>query len=150
MSGYSSAPVDKKIPLSTANNNYSANAARSGVLNVFKGGKDPTGGATFRDGTYFLAWGLHSQYKNGAPHAKFRQYKSITISKEIFNNYLNAQLSKYRKGSVKYYGELYLIPDEVFINSNLNGFYYKSNSKLNLGIIATGIVGESIFWKTVK
>jgi RHS repeat-associated protein len=152
MSGYSSAPSDVKVPLSTAANSAGANAARAGVLNVLSGGTDPTGGSTLWDGTDFLAWGLNSPY-GGNPHAKFRQYNNISISGDIYNSYLSATQGKYPKGRVRYYGNYYDIPASVFqdkSNWSNGNFNYKTDYNRTYGIEATGAFGYSIFWKKVK
>ncbi len=147
MSGFSS--VSNKTPLSTSTNSTRANSARAGVLNVFSGGSDPTGGSTLWDGTDFLAWGLNSPYR-GKPHAKFRQYKNISISGDIYNRYLKATLSKYPKGRTRYRGKYYNIPASVFkdqSNWSNGGFYYNTGVDEPYGIKATGAFGRSIFWK---
>ncbi len=149
MSGYSSAPIEVKVPLSTSANSAGANAARAGVLDVFSGGADPTGGSTLWDGTDFLAWGLNSPY-GGKPHAKFRQYNNVSISGDIYNSYLSGALNKYPKGRVRYFGKYYNIPASVFSNeANWSGgnFNYNTGYKRSFGIKATGAFGHSIFWK---
>ena len=149
MSGYSSAPTEAKVPLSTSANSPKANAARAAVLDVFSGGADPTGGSTLWDGTDFLAWGLNSPY-GGKPHAKFRQYNNISISGDIYNSYLSGALNKYPKGRVRYFGKYYNITASVFSNeANWSGgnFNYNTGYKGTFGIKATGAFGHSIFWK---
>ena len=153
MSGYSSVPKSKKTPLSTSDNSTTAKAARAGVINVMSGETDPTGGATLWDGTDFLAWGLNSP--NGTPQNKFEEYHTITIPQNIYNDFLNSQLSQYPKRTVKYYGKKYTIPASVFTDKTnwQNGsFSYSwpkaSGSSRNLK--ATGTAGHSIFWRTEK
>lgn len=152
MSGYSSAPSDIKLPLSTSANSAASNSARAGVLNVLTGGADPTGGSTLWDGTDFLAWGLNSPY-GGKPHAKFRQYNNISISGDIYTSYLGSAQSKYPKGRVRYSGKYYNIPAAVFqdeSNWTKSGFNYNTGYNRSYGIKATGAFGHSIFWKKVK
>jgi hypothetical protein len=151
MSSYSSVSKSKKTELSTSNTNKIANFARAGVISVFVGNADPTGGARFWDGTDFLAWGLKSP--DGTPQNKFEEYKSISISDIIYNNYLNSNLSTYKSGKVVYYGTSYSIPADVFLdNANWkNGnYFYKTGAKRTFGIEATGAAGRSIFWKIVN
>ena len=151
MSGYSSVPKLQKKPLSVSEKSVSARAARAGVISVMSGEPDPTGGATLWDGTDFLAWGLNSP--NGTPQNKFEEYKSISIQGNIYNKFLNATLSKYNSGNVRYSGRNYKIPASVFTNSsNWRGgnFYYRTGAKRPFGIEATGAVGRSVFWKKVR
>jgi len=151
MSGYSSVPKSEKTPLSISNNGTTAKAARAGVIDVMSGGTDPTYGATFWDGTDFLAWGLNSP--NGTPHNKFEEYKSISISSGIYNSFLNSTLSKYSSGRVRYYGKYYSIPSSVFTDKNNwsgGNFFYNTAEKRTYGLEATGTAGRSIFWKKVK
>ncbi|MBK9327726.1 MAG: hypothetical protein IPM95_00135 [Sphingobacteriales bacterium] len=69
--------------------------ARAGVIDVVNGGTDPTGGATFWDGTDFLAWGLNSP--NGTPHNKFEEFSSIKIDLYHYISFAYKQLEKYLK-----------------------------------------------------
>jgi hypothetical protein len=150
MSGYSSA-WSAKVPLSTTSNSSSSCSARAGVLDVLSGGPDPTGGSTFWDGTDFLAWGLNSPYGNS--HAKFRQYKSISISNTVFNNYLSGNQQKYTNNTVKYSGVRYDIPASVFntfVNWSNRGFNYNTGKNRKYGLEATGAFGHSIFWKKTQ
>ena len=153
MSGYSSVPKSKKTPLSTSDNSITAKAARAGVINVMSGGADPTGGATLWDGTDFLAWGLNSP--DGTPQNKFEEYHTITIPRNIYNDFLDSQLSQYPKGTVKYYGKKYTIPASVFTdktNWQRGSFSYSwSNASKSLyNLKATGTAGHSIFWRREK
>lgn len=145
-SGYSS--VSNKTPLSSSNSSANANSARAAIINVLTGGTDPTGGASLWDGTDFLAW--------GESQAKFSQYKSITITKDIYDTYLSNNLAKYPSGTVKYpqkngNTKTYQIPAAVFTNQqnwNNNVFQYNTgSSKAYKSIVATGAVGRSVFWK---
>ena len=143
-SGYSS--VKDKSPLATSNGSQYANSARAAVINVLTGGNDPTGGASLWDGTDFLAWGTSQN--------KFKEYRSITISKKIYETYLNNNLAKYKSGRIKYSGQYYSLPAEVFTNqNNWNGNQFNYNTtatRTNSSIEATGAVGMSIFWKIIK
>jgi hypothetical protein len=135
MSGYSS--VSNKTPLSDKNNNTRANNARAGVLNVLTGGSDPTGGAEYWDGTDFLA--------NGTSHAKFSQYKNISINNEDFSNYYDAVTSKYSINQTA--------SGTLFNNSNnwsSKGYNFNTGLTGKDGVYynlkSTGVQGQSIFW----
>jgi hypothetical protein len=151
MTTYSSVNKSKKTPLNIENKSKKAQLARKAVLDVVSGGKDPTGGATFWDGTDFIAWGLNSP--DGTPQNKFEEYKSISIPKNIYNEYLNATLKKYSSGKVIYSQKSYDIPADVFkeeTNWSSDDFFYNTKLKKTFGIKATGTVGRSIFWKKVQ
>ncbi|HRP44956.1 MAG TPA: RHS repeat-associated core domain-containing protein, partial [Ginsengibacter sp.] len=152
MSGYSSVGKADKTALSISDNSTTANYARAGVIDVMSGGADPTGGATLWDGTDFLSWGLKSP--NGTPQNKFEEYKSISISGDIYSGFLNSQLSKYTSGKVKYSGTFYNIPADVFTDkanwTKDGNFFYNTGQKQPYGLKATGTAGRSIFWKTEK
>jgi RHS repeat-associated protein len=152
MSGYSSVDKSNKVPLSTTSNSTTANYARAAVIDVMSGGADPTGGAMFWDGTDFIAWGLNSP--NGTPQNKFEEYKNITISSTIMNNFLqNTYNLRYHDATVRYGKTRYLIPADVFsdLNNWSNGnFNYSTGAKKPYGIEATGTFGLSIFWKLTK
>ena len=152
MSGYSSVGKADKTALSISDNSTTAKYARAGVIDVMSGGADPTGGATLWDGTDFLAWGLKSQ--NGTPQNKFEEYKSISISGDIYNSFLNSQLSNYTSGKVKYSDTYYNLPADVFkdkANWNKEGnFFFNTGEKQPYGLKATGTAGPSIFWKKEK
>ena len=152
MSGYSSVGKADKTELSITNNSTAAKFARAGVIDVMSGGADPTDGATLWDGTDFLAWGLQSP--NGTPHNKFEEYKSISISSDIFSSFLTSQLGKYTSGKVNYSGTNYELPADVFIdevNWNKEGnFFFNTGEKQSYGLKATGTAGRSIFWKKEK
>jgi RHS repeat-associated protein len=105
MSSFSS--VSNKTGLSTRDDSLRANAARAAVIDVLSGGADPTGGARRWDGTDFLAWGER--------HNKFKEYGSILIREDIFNNYLKSQGGN----SARYGGRRYALPADVF-NRNKN------------------------------
>ena len=157
-SSYSSVPKANKTPLPKTEGRTNANSARAGVIDVFIGNPDPTGGARFWDGTDLLAWGLNSH--NGTPHNKFEEYSSMTIPQPVFDRYLAAQQRKYPGGRVRYYGKYYSIPSTVFDRSaspgNFGGvpgggagFHYITGYRSgHPGIVATGAHGESIFWAT--
>jgi len=99
---------------------------------------------------------------NSKPHPKFRQYTTITIAGPIFVLYLLNNLSRYSSGSVKYYGKSYKLPADVFLDGanwlpNLSPFFpvpiifigiFRYQTKSGNGrLVATGAVGQSIFWK---
>lgn len=145
-SSYSS--TSKKGSLSPTNTSAAANAARAAIISVYTGEADPTGGATQWDGVDFLAWGL--QGPESKSHAKFKEYKSISISTKIYKEYLSNIKEKYGN-SVKFYGVLYTIPAAVFNdvrNWNNTGFFYNTGLIEKKGLKATGVRGHTIFWKT--
>jgi RHS repeat-associated protein len=153
MSGYSSVPKSEKTPLSISDNSSTARFARAGVIDVMSecSSGDPTGGATLWDGTDFLAWGLNSP--NGTPHNKFEEYKSISISGDIYNSFLENTLNKYSSGKVRYSGKYYNIPSGVFTDTSNwsdGNFFYNTGEKRTYGLESTGTAGRSIFWKTTK
>lgn len=159
MSGYSTMPTGTKTPLPDKSTdekpeNLKFGLARKGVLKVCLGDEDPTDGATHWDGTDFLAWGLESPYKNkdhsNKPHAKFREYKKITISKDIYDEFLAGALKEYPKGRVRYSGIFYDIPAKVFKDRKnwLSGnFEYTTGSKSSKSLSAKVTAGHTIFWK---
>jgi len=159
MSGYSTMPTGTKTPLPDKQNNGKAEdpkygLARKGVLKVCLGEEDPTDGATHWDGTDFLAWGLESPYKykdnTNKPHAKFREYKKITISKAIYDEFLVGSLKEYPKGRVKYSGIFYEIPAKVFkdnTNWTTGNFEYNTGSNVSKSLTAKVTAGHTIFWK---
>lgn len=145
--GYSSVAKADKTQLATSNNSSSAIWARAAAIDVYLGGKDPTGGATLWDGTDFLAWGLKSP--DGTPQNKFEEYNKITIAKDIYNNYLKAQTAAYGS-QVKYYGVKYNLPAAVFTdkaNWKTGDFNYSTGVKKPKSLVATGSQGQTIFWK---
>lgn len=153
MSTYSTMPKDQKTPLpdtpADGNENPKYGLARKGILQVLLNQKDPTNGATHWDGTDFLAWGLQSPY-GGKPHAKFREYKKITIPKAIYQKYLEGTLKKYPNAKVRYSGVYYSIPDEVFNNKKnwaTGDFVYNTGAKSSQTLTATVTAGHTIFWR---
>lgn len=159
MSGYSTMPKGIKTPLPDKPTNGKAEdpkygLARKGVLKVCLGEADPTDGATHWDGTDFLAWGLESPYKykdnTNKPHAKFREYKKITIPKSVYDEFLAGSLKEYPKGRVKYSGVFYDIPAKVFNdkrNWTTGNFEYNTGSKVSKSLTAKVTAGHTIFWK---
>ena len=113
----------------------------------------------FWDGVDFLAWGWNSP--NGTPQNKMEEYKSITISKAIYDEFLKNSKVAYphgynyntaKKGKPKKYFHSD-IPNCVFELPEYwtNGyFYYNVQLKKPYGIEATGTAGNSIFWKLNK
>lgn len=145
--GYSSVDKANKTQLATSSNGSTSLWARAAAIDVYLGGKDPTGGATLWDGTDFLAWGLKSP--NGTPHNKFEEYNKITIAKDIYNNYLKAQTSVYGS-QVKYKGVKYNLPAGVFsdkANWETGNFVYNTGAKKPKSLVSTGSKGQTIFWK---
>lgn len=158
MSSYSSVPKNEKIELPITNNLLRDNFARKGLIDVYINNNDPTNGATYWDGTDFIAWGLLSP--NGTPQNKFEEYGKIVINNNIYNTFLSSQLEKYKNARVKYSGKYYDIPSSVF-NDKANwitgNFTYKTyarnkknNSFITTKLEATGTKGYSIFWKVIK
>lgn len=151
MSGYSSVPSSFKREVWKQDTSYGVCNARSAVIDVALGNPDPTNGATFWDGTDFLAWGLKSP--NGTPQNKFEEYSFIQMDLDVFFQYLYAHQLKYPREIVKYRGREFKFPQDVFLNSenwNNDVFHYKTKASEPLGIVATVTAGLSIFWKTVK
>lgn len=153
MSTYSTMPKDQKTPLPDTPadgkaENPKYGLARKGLLQVFLNQKDPTNGATHWDGTDFLAWGLKSPY--GKSHAKFREYKKITIPKAIYQKYLDGTLQKYPNAKVRYSGTYYAIPASVFNdkkNWTTGDFVYNTGAKSSQTLTATATAGHTIFWR---
>ncbi|OGS72031.1 MAG: hypothetical protein A3F91_03690 [Flavobacteria bacterium RIFCSPLOWO2_12_FULL_35_11] len=149
MYGFSSVP--NKTTLGDDDKTNTANYARAGAISVLSGNADPTNGGSFWDGTDFIAWGLESPDKT--PQNKFEEYKSIAISKTIYDTFLASQKAKYTKGTVSYSGTAYTLPAKVFTdNAQTDGsFLYttdvKKYPKANGKLVATGTAGLSIFWK---
>ncbi len=155
LGSYSS--VKNKTALSDKNSSNRANYARAGTIDVLLGNADPTGGARFWDGIDFIAWGLNSP--NGTPQNKFEDFKSLNISKDIFNTYLssaksfypkgyNYQIGKDANGKKKYFHSD--IPNAVFTdlkNWSSGNFLYNTGVKNQPGLQATGTAGGTIFWK---
>ncbi len=157
MSGFSSVPKSKKVPISTSNN-YKNNMARSGVIDVINGGIDPTNGARRWDGTDFLAWGLNAP--NGKPHNKFSEYGSILIHGDHFSNYYIGNVAKWGN-TVNYGSNKYQIPADVFINNmqilvnDVNGvtectIKINNNNNIKNKLESSAAAGNTIFWKVVK
>ncbi|HEY8366215.1 MAG TPA: hypothetical protein VIL57_03615 [Bacteroidia bacterium] len=147
-SGYSSVKSYHKTELSPLDTSYGARNARAAVLDVLLGNPDPTMGATFWDGTDFLAWGLHSP--NGTPQNKFEEYYCIEIPEHIYQAYLYNHLLRYKEQIVTYSRRTYEFPAEVFVrpeNWKENCFEYNTGSRSPYRIEATATAGFTIFWK---
>lgn len=155
MSSYSTMPKADKTPLPDKpadgkDENPKYGLARKGLLQVFLNQKDPTNGATHWDGTDFLAWGLNSPY--GKSHAKFREYKKITIPKTIYQKYLDGTLKKYPNAKVRYSGTYYAIPAAIFKDKRhwtTGDFVYNTGAKSSQTLTATATAGHTIFWRAV-
>lgn len=151
MSGYSSVPSTFKREVWKHDTTLGVCNARAAVIDVALGNPDPTDGATFWDGTDFLAWGLKSP--NGTPQNKFEEYSFIEINLDVFFKYLYAHQLRYPREIVKYRGREFKFPQDVFLNGdywNNDIFHYKTRANEPVGIVATVTAGLSIFWKTVK
>ncbi|MDR6160262.1 RHS repeat-associated protein [Chryseobacterium sp. SLBN-27] len=81
--------LDRSTPLSTGNGSDAANGARSAIINVLTGGKDPTGGAVLWDGIDFL--------KKGLNHHKFKEYNYISIGANVLGNFIGNAQENYNK-----------------------------------------------------
>lgn len=151
MTGYSSVPKSLKREMRTSLTDDGSNNTRAAVIDVLLGKEDPTYGATFWDGTDFLAWGLRSP--NGTPQNKFEEYKSIMIPMTVFYEYLNNHCNKYPRDYVKYRGKMFQYPAKVFLKpENWFGdhFFYNTGYNQPYGLVATVTAGLTIFWKTVS
>ena len=118
-----------------------------GILQAQLNLSDPTKGATHWDGTDFLAWGLNNP--QGRPHAKFREYKKITIPKAIYDAYLSANLNKYPSGKVSYGGKSFALPAKVYLDKNnwiTGSFVYSTGAKSAQSLLATVTASNSHFW----
>lgn len=148
MTGFSSVKSYHKTELSPQDTSYGARNARAAVLDVLLGNPDPTHGATFWDGTDFLAWGLQSP--NGTPQNKFEEYHCIEIPEDIYQAYLYNHVLRYNEQVVRYSRREYDFPAEVFVrteNWQDDCFAYKTGSRSPYRIEATATAGFTIFWK---
>lgn len=151
MTGYSSVPKSLKREMSPAKNDDGSNNTRAAVIDVLLGKPDPTLGATFWDGTDFLAWGLRSP--NGTPQNKFEEYKSIIIPMDVFHQYLDSHCKHYPRDYVKYRGRVFQYPAKVFLKTDNwvgDKFQYTTGYNQPYGLVATVTAGLTIFWKTVQ
>jgi len=151
MTGYSSVPGSLKKEMKTTSVDDGSNNTRSAVIDVLLGRPDPTFGATFWDGTDFLAWGLRSP--NGTPQNKFEEYKSIEIPQEVFYTYLHNHCNHYPRDYVKYRGRVFQYPAKVFLKTEHwigDKFVYNTGYNQPFGLVATVTAGLTIFWKTVS
>ncbi len=150
MSGYSSVPVSLKKEMKCTASDEGSNNTRAALIDVLLGKPDPTGGATFWDGTDFLAWGLKSP--NGTPQNKFEEYKSIMIPMDVFYTYLHSHCDHYPRDYVKYRGKVFQYPAKVFLKTEHwigENFIYNTGYTQPFGLVATVTAGLTIFWKTV-
>lgn len=149
MTGFSSVKSYHKTELSPEDTSYGARNSRLAVLDVLLGNPDPTLGATFWDGTDFLAWGLQSP--NGTPQNKFEEYHCIEIPEEIYHKYLYNHILRYNDQVVRYSKRNYDFPAEVFLRpenwTQDDCFEYKTGSKSPYRIEATATAGFTIFWR---
>ncbi|WP_309607476.1 DUF4280 domain-containing protein [Flavobacterium sp.] len=83
--------VDDKQELTDTSNNQKSKLTRKAIFYVLNGEDDLTNGATFWDGTDFLAWGnSETNPYNNLGQNKFDEYKFIEIPKDIYDSYLAA------------------------------------------------------------
>jgi len=151
MTGYSSVPKTLKREMNSSKCDDGSNNTRAAVIDVLLGKVDPTLGATFWDGTDFLAWGLRSP--NGTPQNKFEEYKSIVIPMDVFHQYLDSHCKHYPRDYVKYRGRVFQYPAKVFLKTDNwvgNQFQYTTGYNQPYGLVATVTAGLTIFWKTVQ
>lgn len=74
----------------------------------------------------------------------------MTIHKEIYDAWLAANINKYSSGSVKYYGNYYSIPAQVFKdkkNWSTGNFVYRTGYSSSYQITATKTFGHTIYWR---
>lgn len=106
--------------------------ARAAVIDVLMGGQDPTGGAVLWDGVDFMQKGLN--------HNKFKEYKSVTINQEAFNDY--------QKGIAGYSSKIKVNP--LFEEGwKENTWQHKGTGKY-YHLYSTGSRGATIFWNIKK
>jgi hypothetical protein len=151
MTRYSSVPSSLKKEMRSTSNDDASNNTRAAVIDVLLGKPDPTDGATFWDGTDFLAWGLRSP--NGTPQNKFEEYKSIVIPMDVFYTYLDNHCHHYPRDYVKYRGRVFQYPAKVFLKTEHwvdDKFTYRTGYQQPYGLVATVTAGLTIFWKTVE
>ncbi|WP_294297459.1 DUF6443 domain-containing protein [uncultured Chryseobacterium sp.] len=141
---------DRTTPLSTGNGSDAANGARSAVISVLTGGKDPTGGAVLWDGIDFL--------KKGMDHNKFKEYSYISITSNVLGNFIRNAETNYNKVNPNW------SLNSVFRSSSINPATGKcgpwcyttsrwtgvGNSKRPFELQGTSSAGMSIFWKVKK
>ncbi|WP_317126047.1 RHS repeat-associated core domain-containing protein, partial [Flaviaesturariibacter flavus] len=138
-------PEDNSIPVISS---------RAGILNRLIGGPDLSGGATQNDGNDFFAWGLTRGKWHNGKHAKFTEYQTITISKDIFDKAVSNLRAAHPKGTVKFsafgLGTMPII-ESVFLdwrNFDKNGnFIYQTGVKNGRHLEATATAGETIYWR---
>jgi hypothetical protein len=136
-----------------------------GLIDQLSGGEDLSNGATQNDGNDFISWGLsHGPYNekgrakdNDGNHAKFREYSTILINKNIFDKYVANLQAAHKSGKISFsdYG-IYNIPliENVFTdkaNFDSGGNFIFNTGVKNKGkLVATATAGETIFWKVEK
>lgn len=153
---YSSLP-DKDVYLSVNDNSNVANYARKGIIDVYSGNADPTGGAKFWDGIDVFD---HRSYNLN--QAKFRQYQAVSIPWEVLKQATSFYDDVYNRNKVNrnsfmncmYYN--YKIGVEVLNNGYIwrsnwgftaTRFDSQTNPNVNGRIQATGFKSGTIFWK---
>ena len=129
---YSTTPASARLPISSENNSSVNMGARAAVIDVLMGGQDPTGGAVLWDGVDFMQKGLN--------HNKFKEYKSVTINQEAFNDY--------QKGIAGYSSKIKVNP--LFEEGwKENTWQHKGTGKY-YHLYSTGSRGATIFWNIKK
>jgi hypothetical protein len=123
-------------------------------------------GATQNDGNDFIAWGLnHGPYgangkraaDNNGAHAKFREFETILINKDIFNKFITNLKAAHSSGKIPFSDcgikGIDLI-EGVFTDTNNfdtdGNFLYNTDVKNNKKLVAAATAGETIFWKVEK
>jgi len=108
-SSYSSVPSKDSQKLkdnteSKTDSQKKSNNTRKAMIAVLTKEEDITKGATFWDGTDFLAWGTDENKFDSATkigHNKFREYKFVEIPKEIYDTFLDANKNASRTYTMK-------------------------------------------------
>lgn len=171
-SKYSTVPNSKKTPIKddliTEANSKSEkklielhNNARKAIIDVYNGGVDVSNGSQRWDGIDFIAWGLYHAPKkvsNNYRHAKFNQFGTIKIKKDLFEIFktncgtsISYESKKWENPKVPG-SYVFTIPEEIFLNDTYwidNEFIFSSNvNKLTLE--ATAVRGKTIYWRIIN
>lgn len=183
-SSYSSVPNKDSQKLkdnteSKTDSDKKSDTTRKAMISVLTKEEDITNGATFWDGTDFLAWGTDENKFDSATkvgHNKFKEYKFIEIPKAVYDTFLDANKNAPRtytmrvahdtkkcsgthehivtkKGDKEINKIKYPMPAAIFENEDYwsaSYFYYETGVKTTYGLSATISAGRSIFWKKTK
>ncbi len=149
-------PAKEKKRFSADDNEIGILTTRGELLNRLTGGKDHTNGGTQNDGNDFFAWGLtRGKYHHGK-HAKFVEYQTIIISKDIFIE-ITTNLKAIHGNSISFTKKgLGTMPtiEGVFLDKRnfdkYGNFIYHTGAKSGGTLTATKAAGETIFWKEGK